>query len=352
MIDANGPEMSAPYRPESGAEASAPETQVLIHAHAQAQLQSWLELEVHQLGAGAYQGHCTHYSAGRTHLVHERQNRLIHKTGILPKNTCTISFALGSDPLKRFSHFVDPEPLTFLLPEQTEFDILVPGQVETLYICLEQDRLLAAVRTLNPRFWERPLRGLHGFNTPETGRLVKGLLGLFNPEVNAGLSARTQSLLLDSIALALNQATEVLNYDSLKYRARQRAVHRVKRARDFIDASLQAEQIPSMVELCAHTGCSARTLQYAFHEVMQMTPMVYLRILRLNRVRSALQNTASTDTRVTQVATRWGFFHLGEFARDYQRLFGERPSETLAGSDAAISLHFCANPIGTPPQNP
>ena len=28
------------------------------------------------------------------------------------------------------------------------------------------------------------------------------------------------------------------------------------------------------------------------------------------------------------VAHRWGFWHMGQFARDYRRLFGELPSET------------------------
>jgi AraC family ethanolamine operon transcriptional activator len=32
---------------------------------------------------------------------------------------------------------------------------------------------------------------------------------------------------------------------------------------------------------------------------------------------------------VTELACRWGFFHLSNFAADYWRQFGERPSETL-----------------------
>ena len=38
----------------------------------------------------------------------------------------------------------------------------------------------------------------------------------------------------------------------------------------------------------------------------------------------------SADTTVKEVATRWGFSHLGRFSRDYQRRFGEAPSETLS----------------------
>jgi transcriptional regulator GlxA family with amidase domain len=37
----------------------------------------------------------------------------------------------------------------------------------------------------------------------------------------------------------------------------------------------------------------------------------------------------SGATSVTDVATRWGFFHLGRFAQAYGQLYGERPSQTL-----------------------
>ena len=32
---------------------------------------------------------------------------------------------------------------------------------------------------------------------------------------------------------------------------------------------------------------------------------------------------------VTQVAERWGFHHLGSFAVEYRKRWGEAPSETL-----------------------
>lgn len=301
----------------------------LTDAAAQGQIQQWVELDIHQLGAGHYQGSCNTLSSENMHLVHEQQNQLIHKTGLLPRNRCTISFALGQDPLKRFSHFVEPSPFTFLLPENTELDILVPAHVDTLYLCLEQDRLLSSAYILNPGFWERSPQGLQAFNTPDTGRLAAGLMSLFSLDGNSALSAQTETLLLDSILLALNQASEVLSSDTPDYKARKRAIQRVNRAREFIDASLQAGRLPSIVDLCTYTGGSARTLQYAFREVMQMTPVTYLRILRLNKVRSALRAATTVDATVTRIASDWGFFHLGEFARDYQQLFGEYPSQTL-----------------------
>lgn len=329
MFSSIRPDAHPEEKHDPGQALSVRQTGTLTDAFMQGQMQSWVNLDIHQLGAGAYQAACTFLTLERMHLVHEQQNRLIHKTGALPKNICTISFALGQDPLARFSHFKDPPSVTFLLPECTEIDILVPAHLDTLYLCLEQDRLLARGRILNPEFWDRPPQGLHAFNTPETGRLAAGLLSLLNLDASATLSAQAEGHLLDSALFALSESTEVLSCDTPEHKARRRAIQRVNRARDFIDASLLAGQVPSIVDLCVETGVSARTLQYAFREVMQMTPMTYLRILRLNKVRSLLRAATAADVTVTHIAMDWGFFQLGEFARDYFQLFGEYPSETL-----------------------
>jgi AraC family transcriptional regulator, ethanolamine operon transcriptional activator len=77
------------------------------------------------------------------------------------------------------------------------------------------------------------------------------------------------------------------------------------------------------------TGLSPRTLQRTFQVEFGLCPQEWLRLERLNRVRDELSRSNS-ETSVTQVATRWGFFHLGRFSQYYRELFGEKPSETLA----------------------
>jgi AraC family ethanolamine operon transcriptional activator len=92
--------------------------------------------------------------------------------------------------------------------------------------------------------------------------------------------------------------------------------------------SMEIEKL-YVTDLCEAAGVSERTLQYAFQDIMGMTPMAYLKRLRLHRVREAIRNTAIPLETVTSVAYQWGFFHMGEFSGAYKDCFGELPSETF-----------------------
>jgi AraC family ethanolamine operon transcriptional activator len=81
-------------------------------------------------------------------------------------------------------------------------------------------------------------------------------------------------------------------------------------------------------ELCGTLGTAERTLYLGFRECFGMSPMAYLKGLRLAAVHRDLRRSRAATT-VTEVATRWGFFQFGEFAAAYRAQFGELPSQTL-----------------------
>ena len=91
----------------------------------------------------------------------------------------------------------------------------------------------------------------------------------------------------------------------------------------------QPDQRLSIAQICRQMHVSRRTLQYCFQAVAGMSPLTYLRILKLNQVRRRLRAANDPVDQVTRIATTWGFEHLGQFSRDYRRLFGELPSRTL-----------------------
>ena len=106
----------------------------------------------------------------------------------------------------------------------------------------------------------------------------------------------------------------------------RRRILAAQKARDYIDA--HATEPPTIQEVCQAAGVSWRTLNYVFRDIFGVTPKEYLQATRLDGARKQLRQ-AGPDTTIGDVANRWGFWHMGQFAADYKRQFGELPSETL-----------------------
>lgn len=83
-------------------------------------------------------------------------------------------------------------------------------------------------------------------------------------------------------------------------------------------------------ELCKTIGVSERTLRICCQEQLGMSPKRYLLLRRMHLARRALRESSPTETTVTEIATRYGFFQLGRFAGEYRSIFGELPSTILA----------------------
>lgn len=85
----------------------------------------------------------------------------------------------------------------------------------------------------------------------------------------------------------------------------------------------------TILDLSRACSMPSRTLINAFEAITGFSPMDYLKRLRLSAVNQTLRRSGKSVTRVSDVATDWGFWHMGHFARDYRAMFGESPSQTL-----------------------
>jgi AraC-like DNA-binding protein len=99
-----------------------------------------------------------------------------------------------------------------------------------------------------------------------------------------------------------------------------------KRAEAYLEGHL--DEPVTMSELSRSVGAPVRTLDDGFRRSLGFSPEAYGKLLRLHAARVDLRKARPGET-VSQVAVRWGFFHLGCFSVDYRRMFGEGPSETL-----------------------
>jgi AraC-like DNA-binding protein len=101
----------------------------------------------------------------------------------------------------------------------------------------------------------------------------------------------------------------------------------VKRTLDAMHA--QPAHPFTVAELAAIAGVGVRVLQESFRRHVGMSPLTYLRGLRLDGVHAELTRADPWQVSVSEVAERWGFTHLGRFAGAYRARYGVSPSQTL-----------------------
>ncbi|GIH76462.1 AraC family transcriptional regulator [Planobispora longispora] len=103
----------------------------------------------------------------------------------------------------------------------------------------------------------------------------------------------------------------------------------VRRAMEFIDG--HAHEPLTTEDVARAVAVSGRSLQEGFRRHLGLTPMGYLRDVRLDRVHQELLAGDPARCTVTGVAMRWGFPHQGRFAALYRARHGRTPSQTLRG---------------------
>ncbi|MQA10725.1 MAG: helix-turn-helix domain-containing protein [Pseudonocardiaceae bacterium] len=222
----------------------------------------------------------------------------------------------------------------------------VATATEPLSMRLSADTGLLAVRVERPALEAKlsemlgqplqwPIRFTLGMDVSTGyGRSWHELLLFMTSELN-----RPDSML--SYPLAMQQAEENLilgllasqpsNYSKMLEGERLPAPNRsVNIAIDLMEG--HPEWFHTVGTLAREAGVSSRALQKAFSRYLGTSPSVYLRSVRLQRVRDQLRATQPDMATVSEVAGRWGFIHHGRFAAWYRQRFGESPKQTLRKS--------------------
>ena len=127
------------------------------------------------------------------------------------------------------------------------------------------------------------------------------------------------------LKLTINALTPSLEHVE-KLKPQPKRIKGVQRVIDYLRVSVL--ELPDIQTLCAVANLSERSLQYGFLEYIGLTPIQYMRVLRLNGAHADLI-LAQIKTKVSDIAIKWGFIELGRFAKDYKSLFLELPSDTL-----------------------
>jgi AraC-like DNA-binding protein len=147
---------------------------------------------------------------------------------------------------------------------------------------------------------------------------------LFSTPSLIGVGARDPVLLkgMEGVLFRILRASPL--YQTVTKFRSPAASRDVRKAEIFVHAHASTDI--SLADIAAAADVNVRTLQLNFMRYRNMTPMEYLRNLRLDRARDLL---TSGSVQVADAASDCGFAHQGRFASRYRARFGETPSLTL-----------------------
>jgi AraC-like DNA-binding protein len=101
----------------------------------------------------------------------------------------------------------------------------------------------------------------------------------------------------------------------------------VRDAMDIIEARAHLPLTSST--LARHCHVSVRTLQAGFQRHLSMSPMAYVRVVRLRHAHRDLRSADPSHHTVAAIAHRWGFTNLSHFAAAHKTTYGQTPLQVL-----------------------
>ncbi len=285
------------------------------------------ELTYSQVGGGAFSGAVEIACTAAIQIIRETWSAPLLVEGTQPRDAISIALVSSAPAGVRWlgTEYDTERTLIGGLPGH-EVHFVGLGPVDIIAVSIGRERFEEHVRARFgedgvPRARDLNMRALPGAaSCVERARALDGFRGVLRSgaanrrEARHSLEEAILQMLLDG--LDLDRALQPVPL-TLRWRTARRA-EEVLRTR--------LDDPPSITELCQLTRTSERTLHAAFRDAYGMSPLRYLRNLRLNAARRRLRRREGS---VTEIAADLGFFHFARFAEEYRTLFHQLPSETL-----------------------
>ncbi len=278
-----------------------------------------------QLTSGHFRGAIVELFFDDVHLFSEFTNQALLQKGQLDDDMIALGIPLRQRGRGMFCGQTMQENTIHLFSGDSGFEFYSPAQLTMGGIVMSRKALLSWAGNSIPEMEPGQQARLRSVSSALMRQACAFLFSLFD------LCKQHPALLQSgNFRRCLRDATMGCAIDLLSnenHRVGDLSLQRRWKIVQLAQAYLQENQLESVsIEmLCRDLGVSRRTLQYSFNDLVGVNPVAFLRAHRLNGVRHMLKSTNS----VTEAATSWGFWHFGHFSREYKKLFGELPSETI-----------------------
>lgn len=285
-----------------------------------------------------------HEEIGATHNVAELDGMSVHV--IQYRMTCLIR----CDPLSAFYLVVLPlsgavrmvagdhddvcdQNSAIIIPNDMRFKLHWEAGATTVVLQIEKKRLEQKLEAYLGFPVERRVRFDHWIDTKSgPGAFLRATLLMVIDQLDQNPWGEITPLLSNEFAEALMATllrSDFHNYQHLVGGVSHRSLPpAMKDAMRYIRQNLKND-IQSDDLACA-LGTSPRAIQTMFKKYLRMSPMQYVRAMRLAEVRRELLDSKGVNNHsLTELAQKWGFNHLGRFSAYYRQAYDENPSKTI-----------------------
>lgn len=286
-------------------------------------LQKWSQ-EYDQFSHGEFYGCIEELNFSQIRIFKEHTNQAVHQHCNIEDNGLWLGLSASQQHFKINGLTSDNNDILCQTQHQ-DFELMTPKDftIFGLVIAPQVIEKLISDNAESPRhtlFTPSKLHTQTGNEQYQLRYLMARLLAMPEANINANVQ---QKILLDGVINLFTNTKETTPY-AISYARRKKVV-------ELVQQYMQAypNSVFTLHELCELTHVSQRTLQYSFDSILGISPHQFIKITRLNQIRRMLiQHDPSGH--ISDIIFNFGFYHLGQFSKDYTSLFGENPSKTLA----------------------
>ncbi len=295
-----------------------------------AQITKPWDLDFRQIDSGDFRANLLQVGSPSWQITQAKLNRKLDQRGHSPFGLRTFGVLSQQSPDIIWHGHDTQQNNIMVFPENCELDSQSPPGFDVLTLSYKEDLLLEVINMLGQGKDTDILKDPEVVNcNPDSianlQNAINNVIGGFRQNAPNMSEAQLFYEIEYEIPRAIILALSSQDSKEKKPSPKQRYLA-VKRVKDYLEAYTY-EDI-TVRDLCRAAFVSERTLRYAFNEYFGISPKSFVKMIRLNRVRRDLRNIHPEEKNITDIANRWGFWHMGQFAKDYKSLFGELPSKT------------------------
>ncbi len=281
-----------------------------------------------QVSSGAFEGYVSEVRFDDVHLFLEYSSQRLFQSGQLADDVIAIGVPQSFSSQGVFCGSPCEHNAMHVFSGRQGFEFFSPSQLLMGGMTMHRQNVLAHLHEdeqviLDARCHTAQLLQIPQHKAESVRHFMAGAFEMLSRHPQLLEQSNTRTTLNKTMVSLIADCLIAQDAQSESHPSMLKCWHIINATRDMVKQ--HADTPLSVADVCKNLNISRRTLQYCFQNLLDTTPIAYLRAERLNGVRRMLPQTNS----VTEAAAHWGFWHFGHFSQEYKKMFGELPSVTF-----------------------